>query len=179
MSVKNALSSTEVVRHRRYERQRLAIIIAGAVLLVGLALGFSALQSGNSQVAVPNEDPIVLGNAMALHYAQPWLDRQIAVAASTVSHGDAMAMQYAQPWLDRQLAQGVSSISYGNALAMHYAQPWLDRQLAQSVSSISHSTTLGRALAMQYAQPWLDAHKDKICNGRLDLMYACANGYQP
>ncbi|GAB4577737.1 MAG: hypothetical protein Fur0022_04680 [Anaerolineales bacterium] len=88
---------------------------------------------------------------------------------TAVSYNNALEMQYAQPWLDEQ---NKPVIPYSNALEMQYAQPWLD---AQAETDIPYSN----ALEMQYAQPWLDAQKSLDCPSRLDLFYACQNGWKP
>lgn len=85
-----------------------------------------------------------------------------------VVYGDALEMQYARPWIDRDEAAASPAVPFSDALAMQYAQPWRD----------AVPVVYGDALAMQYAQPWLKAEVTKSCFGRLDMIYACQNGYR-
>jgi hypothetical protein len=79
-----------------------------------------------------------------------------------VVYGDALERQYAQPWIDKEAA-----VQYSDTLAMQYARPWLERPVVY-----------GNALELAYAQPWLKGEQVRNCIGRLDMMYACQNGYR-
>lgn len=148
MSTKSVTHSTEDTDPNR--RRRFALFGISIISLMILAGSFITLQLGNSQARPENNDPpIVYNDALAMHYAQPWLDKQTVQPASKPVYSDALAMLYARPWLDKQLTETSMTNTYNDSLALLYAQPWLSKQ------------------------------NNPICNGRLDIMYACANGYQP
>lgn len=175
MSHKNNIHGIDVVSHQpahpiNHHRLFLfALSVALLVALVGITTSYRSTTSSISTTSSENAAPY--SDALAMQYAQPWLDAQKHTAV--IPYSDALAMQYAQPWLDAQKRTAV--IPYSDALAMQYAQPWLDSQKGEPDTRIEYSN----ALAMMYAQPWLDQQKVTGCNGRLDLFYACQHGYRP
>ena len=95
---------------------RKAIIMSMFLLATLLLTAFSAQ---NDAPAIDDGDSPQYSDALAMQYAQPWLEASVARPV----YSDALAMQYVQPWLDKPVAE-LPKIS--NALAMQYAQPWLD-----------------------------------------------------
>jgi len=150
MSQKNIVQDTSMVNRQANSYKREFLFVTGVILIVALVIWLATLQTKPGDLASgSNTAPIPYSNALAMQYAQPWLDKQAAAAAPVVQFNDALAMQYAQPWLDRQQNAIAPAVQYSNALAL------------------------------QYAQPWLEAQQTKSCNGRLDTMYACQYGNWP
>ena len=176
MSSKNIIHSTEIASHPPNRHSRLTLYVTSIILLATLVVTLITVQSRKSSVASSvSIEPVVYSDALAMQYAQPWLDKQQA-AAPRIPYSDALAMQYAQPWLDKQNVEAAGVVQYSEALAMQYAQPWLDKQLAETTSTFPYTDFL----ALFYAQPWLEKQQRQNCNGRLDEMYACQYGnWQP
>ena len=124
------------------QQWRLPLLI-GLFIIAGLVIGTTVFTSSEETVVEDSGSSFILGDGMAMQYAQPWLDNQGTVVAPPAQISNAMAMQYIEPWL------AASPVS--NALAMQYAQPWLEM-----TASAAPSTLLSDSMAMQYAQPWLE-----------------------
>lgn len=176
MSAKNNVQSIEITSHQPNRRNHLALFGISIFLLATLVVTLVTVQSRNSYAAKnATLTPVVYSDALAMQYAQPWLDKAKA-AVPIIRYSDALERQYAQPWLDKQKVEAAPLIPYSNALEMQYAQPWLNKQGVQTGSTFSYNDFL----ALFYAQPWLDKQQSRSCNGRLDEMYACQYGnWQP
>lgn len=147
MSQKNIVQEPSMVNRQANGNKRELLFVTGVILIVALVIWLATLQAKSSdRASASNVTTVLYSNALAMQYAQPWLDKQAAAAAPVVQFSDALAMQYAQPWLDKQSVEAVPSAAYSEALALFYAQPWLEAQ------------------------------QTKSCNGRLDAMYACQYG---
>jgi hypothetical protein len=119
-----------------------ALVVAVLITLFGLV---ASLRPASSDTAVSPQSAVPYSDALAMQYAQPWLDKQAVEAAPAVRYSNALEMQYAQPWLDAQKSD--SGIQYGNGMALFYA--------------------LRNGYRPAPAAP--------SCNDRADWLYACQN----
>jgi hypothetical protein len=165
----------DVVRRRpalMMNRRNVLLSLVGLALILGLSLAVTIavtrpIASGATDTSSASLVPY--SNALAMHYAQPWLQPQKRTAA--IPYSDALALHYAQPWLVTQKNETEATITYSNALAMLYAQP----RMAAERSEMATNVTYSNALAMHYAQPWLTNQSTLSCHSGLDAFYACQN----
>ena len=190
MSPKDIAHDAKAKDHQTTHHTHTLVIVAAILFLPGLVVALVGIQSRNINIAANNSSKAVAyTNALALEYAQPYLEANNGIA---IEFGDALAMQYAQPWLEADAA--AMSTTFSDALALEYAQLWLNTEAANDTTTPYNNslafayafpwlvpqsaamTTYSDALAMAYAQPWLNTEAPANCNGRLDEMYACRNG---
>jgi hypothetical protein len=136
-------------------RRPIILIVIATILAIALAFVVAGQAPAREEAA--NTTPataIVYSNALAMQYAQPYLNAQ----SSTVSFSNALELQYAQPYLK------VQSSVVASALELQYAQPYLKVQ----------SPVVASALELQYAQPWITGESVQYGNA-LELQYAEAN----
>jgi len=163
MPTKNIAHDAQITTHQPNYHTRELLIVAGILFVIGLAVAVLTIQSRNSNAARSSSfvETVPYSDALALEYAQPYLEAEVGTSGATTTFSNALAMQYAQPYL-----KPAAVAEYSDALAMQYAQPYLD--------AVGASVPFSDALALQYARPWMEAQAPN-CNGRLDEMYACQN----
>jgi hypothetical protein len=110
MSQKFFAQNTEIVRNPSLppvNRRPIVLIVIAAILVIALTL-------------------VVTGQAPARDEAAN------TAPASAIVYSDALAMQYAQPYLNAQ----DSAVRYNNALELQYAQPYLKSQSPVAASAL-------------------------------------------
>lgn len=136
-------------------RRPFVLIVIATILVLALAFVVAGQAPARDEAAdAAPVSAIVYSDALAMQYAQPYLNAQ----GSAVAFNNALELQYAQPYLK------VQSPVAATALELQYAQPHLKIQ----------GPVAAGALELQYAQPWIAGESVEYGNA-LELQYAEAN----
>ena len=120
-------------QNNRYVSKVFFLVVTVFAVMAMFATKMMTTQPETNQVStnepaetnqISASEPVSYSNDLAMQYAAPWLESQVA---STTHYSDALATQYAQPWLNKQNVQISSESNTTDSLAMLYASPWLNQ----------------------------------------------------